>query len=143
MNISVPTNNAARINNNIILNAANYTDYTVTKTGSGASGTWGINVSGSSASCTGNAATATRAALLNELDLRSTNENPSWYMGNYDRSLKAEFKSTSSIGAIGDGTGYHLVLTATRWPDSSGGRPVQFACDNNGIQFRTSASDTT
>ena len=37
----------------------NYTDYTVTKTGSGASGSWGISVTGSSASCTGNAATAT------------------------------------------------------------------------------------
>ena len=59
VNISVPTNNAARINNNIILNAANYTDYTVTKTGGGASGTWGISITGSSASCTGNASTAT------------------------------------------------------------------------------------
>ena len=42
-----------------VLDALNYTDYTVTKTGSGASGTWGINITGSSASCTGNAATAT------------------------------------------------------------------------------------
>lgn len=33
-----------------------------TKTGGGASGSWGINVTGSSASCTGNAATATTAA---------------------------------------------------------------------------------
>lgn len=37
----------------------NYTSYTVTKTGSGASGSWGISITGSSASCTGNAATAT------------------------------------------------------------------------------------
>ena len=36
------------------LNSGNYTDYTVTKTGTGASGTWGINI-------TGNAATATTA----------------------------------------------------------------------------------
>jgi hypothetical protein len=41
------------------LNSVNYTDYTVTKTGTGASGSWGISVTGSSASCTGNAATAT------------------------------------------------------------------------------------
>ena len=33
-----------------LLNSSNYTDYTVTKTGSGASGTWGINVSGSAGS---------------------------------------------------------------------------------------------
>ena len=29
-----------------VLDSSNYTDYTVTKTGSGASGTWGINISG-------------------------------------------------------------------------------------------------
>jgi len=33
-----------------ILTEVNYTDYTVTKTGSGASGTWGINISGSAGS---------------------------------------------------------------------------------------------
>lgn len=37
-----------------ILDSSNYTSYTVTKTGSGASGTWGISI-------TGNAATATKA----------------------------------------------------------------------------------
>lgn len=37
-----------------LLSSGNYTDYTVTKTGSGASGTWGIGISG-------NAATATKA----------------------------------------------------------------------------------
>ena len=42
-----------------ILDSSNYTSYTVTKTGLGASGTWGINVTGSSASCSGNASTAT------------------------------------------------------------------------------------
>lgn len=31
-----------------VLHAGNYTDYTVTKTGSGASGTWGINITGNS-----------------------------------------------------------------------------------------------
>jgi hypothetical protein len=45
-----------------ILHDGNYTDYTVTKTGTGASGTWGISITGSSASCTGNAATATKFA---------------------------------------------------------------------------------
>ena len=37
-----------------ILDSSNYTSYTVTKTGGGASGTWGINI-------TGNASTATKA----------------------------------------------------------------------------------
>ena len=47
-----------------LLDSANYTDYTVTKTGGGASGTWGISITGNAAtasSCTGNAATATVA----------------------------------------------------------------------------------
>lgn len=44
-----------------IIDSSNYTSYTVTKTGSGASGSWGISVTGSSASCTGNAVTATKA----------------------------------------------------------------------------------
>ena len=39
----------------IILDSSNYTSYTVTKTGSGASGTWGISISG-------NASTATKLA---------------------------------------------------------------------------------
>lgn len=47
-----------------ILDSSNYTSYTVTKTGSGASGTWGISISGNAATsskCTGNAASATVA----------------------------------------------------------------------------------
>lgn len=36
------------INTNVALHSGNYTDYTVTKTGGGASGTWEINISGSS-----------------------------------------------------------------------------------------------
>lgn len=41
----------------VLLDSINYTSYTVTKTGSGASGTWGINI-------TGNAATATTASAV-------------------------------------------------------------------------------
>lgn len=47
-----------------ILDSANYGSYTVTKTGGGASGTWGISITGNAATaskCTGNAATATVA----------------------------------------------------------------------------------
>ncbi len=43
-----------------ILDSSNYTSYVPTKTGSGASGTWGISITGSAASCTGNAASATK-----------------------------------------------------------------------------------
>ena len=40
-----------------------------TTTGSGASGTWGISITGSSASCTGNAATATKLATARTISL--------------------------------------------------------------------------
>jgi len=42
--------NHVKINDHIVLNSANYTNYTVTKTGSGASGSWGISITGSAAS---------------------------------------------------------------------------------------------
>lgn len=40
-----------------------------TKTGGGASGSWGISITGSSASCTGNAATATTANNIPTVDV--------------------------------------------------------------------------
>lgn len=43
-----------------VLDSSNYTDWTVTKTGTGASGTWGISI-------TGNAATATKLATARNL----------------------------------------------------------------------------
>jgi hypothetical protein len=46
-----------------LLGTHNYTTYTVGKDGTGATGTWGINVTGSSGSCTGNAATAGSTAV--------------------------------------------------------------------------------
>lgn len=46
------------------LNSSNFTTYVPSLTGTGASGSWGISVTGSSASCTGNAATATTATNL-------------------------------------------------------------------------------
>lgn len=47
-------------NDQNVLHEGNYTDYTVTKTGGGASGTWGIGI-------TGNAGTATRLATARTL----------------------------------------------------------------------------
>ena len=53
--------------NSVILDAGNYTDYTVTKTGSGASGSWGIDITGTAAKATadasGNTITTTYAKL--------------------------------------------------------------------------------
>lgn len=53
------------VNGNQVIHTGNYVSYSPSLTGGGASGTWGINISGSSASCSGNAATATNASQLN------------------------------------------------------------------------------
>lgn len=53
-----PVNHTGALTHNLpsssgtLLNSANYTSYTVTKTGTGASGTWGINITGSAAKLT-------------------------------------------------------------------------------------------
>jgi hypothetical protein len=44
-----------------LLHAGNYNSYAPALNGTGATGSWGISITGSSASCTGNAATATSA----------------------------------------------------------------------------------
>lgn len=54
----------------IVLDANNYTSYAPTKTGSGASGTWGINISG-------NAATASFASSASLLSIHNTVTNTS------------------------------------------------------------------
>ena len=57
----------------VVLDSRNYNNYAPTKTGGGASGTWGINISGNAATatkagtCTGNSATATKLATARSL----------------------------------------------------------------------------
>lgn len=46
LDISVLDNDSLKVNNNIVINAANYTNYTPTKTGVGATGNWNINITG-------------------------------------------------------------------------------------------------
>jgi hypothetical protein len=68
----------------LVLHAGNYTSYAPSLTGSGASGTWGINVTGSSTSCSGNAATATNATTAGRIDSSVRNYSREWIeMPNY------------------------------------------------------------
>ena len=61
-NVSVQGNIYAGTNySDLVLTSANYTSYAPTKTGSGASGTWGINITGSAGSLTSNAGSSTKA----------------------------------------------------------------------------------
>lgn len=74
-----------------VLTHRNYTTYTVTKTGGGASGTWGISI-------TGNAATATKASRLTLV---------SCYNGTTNNDLWSTIK-TSNSSYIGTATVYEV-----------------------------------
>lgn len=92
-------------NSHVIIHAGNYTTYTVTKTGSGATGTWGINI-------TGNAATATK--LKNYYSSRPTTINP---------------------GITGDGSMFHFKCTSSMTDsaiDPGDGHILHFNWDNTG-----------
>jgi hypothetical protein len=47
-----------------VLDSSNYNSYSPTLTGGSASGTWGISITGNSASCTGNAATSSNTSSI-------------------------------------------------------------------------------
>lgn len=81
---------AHRYNNNgtwsawkTLIDSSNYTSYTVTKTGSGASGTWGISISG-------NAATATTASSANSVAWGNVSGKPSTYTPSSHKHSKSQ-----------------------------------------------------
>lgn len=71
-----------------VLDSTNYTNYTVTKTGGGASGTWGISI-------TGNAATATNADTLD--GRQGTSYGIMWGGMNTDTDKEADDTTSTSI----------------------------------------------
>lgn len=80
-----------------MLHNGNYNSYAPSLTGSGASGSWSINVTGSSGSCSGNAATATRA-------------NGNFYIdSNYGRGIVGVYSSTRYQGVYAMGDAYKLA----------------------------------
>ena len=119
---------ALRFKGNVVLHAGNYTTYTVTKTGDGATGTWPIWI-------TGNAATATKLALQ---DTRSVNTAP---FAN-GRGLIYHFKYNTADG-LNDGGTYHSVLQFNQWDESTGGLCKQLALTDGGNMWFRNASSAT
>ena len=100
------------------LNSSNYNSYAPTLTGTGASGSWGISVTGSSASCTGNAATATN--LTGDGSNWSTNGRLTAVVGqlawkNYGNghTIFDASNGTSPAGGAVNNTNSQVVWTAT------------------------------
>ena len=99
-----------------------------TKTGSGASGTWNISISGSSNS----------ANYIESQDTRSINEAPIDMLTGLSIHLK------DSNDGLNDGGTCHAAIHIKDWQDYSGGPFGQMAITgNSNLWFRVSASGTT
>ena len=69
---------------------------------------------------------------LAEIDTRSDNNAPSWYLSNYGESIITEFKTTGTIGVRPILTGGFCNLTTiVSWHDATGGLPVQISTSND------------
>lgn len=110
-----------------LLHTLNYTSYTVTKTGSGASGTWGINITGASGSCTGNAATASNASKVNGHTVNS------------DVPSGAKFTDTNTTYPISyrtiDNNFASKYRTQTKGNTSAGDYISTLRCDTNLVPY--------
>ena len=110
-----------------LLHTLNYTSYTVTKTGTGASGTWGINITGASGSCTGNAATASNASKVNGHTVNS------------DVPSGAKFTDTNTTYPISyrtiDNNFASKYRTQTKGNTSAGDYISTLRCDTNLVPY--------
>lgn len=122
-------------NSYTILDIANYTSYTVKKDGTGAYGTWGINISG-------NASTADTAGVLRNHDTRNNTINPNTYTSG----LRFLFQGTGTNG-LSDGGDFYGLLNIRQWggssDDMSGGYPHQLAFTANGNMWHRIGNSTT
>jgi hypothetical protein len=90
-----------------VLHDGNYNSYAPTLTGTGASGSWGISVTGSSASCTGNSATTTLAT-------KATRANGDFYIDdNYGNTVVGLYSATRLQGVFAMGNSYKLTADGT------------------------------
>ena len=117
---------------NEVIDSSNYTSYTVTKGGSGASGTWGINISGSSASCTGNSATATKLQTARTISLTGSVTGSGTFDGSGNLSIATSTNHSHSqylplAGGTMSGTSF------ITWPDSG-----NWSNNNNNVTFPVS-----
>jgi hypothetical protein len=132
----VPDNNSLLVNDNVVLNAANYNSYAPTLTGGNASGTWSINISGTAAAAssvawnnvsgkpaiafndggtyginvTGNSGTATSSRYVQSPDgTRNPNTTLPTTSG---QSVRFDF---AQAGYVGTGGNYAGVMTYAPW----------------------------
>jgi hypothetical protein len=107
-----------------------------TRTGGDASGSWGISVTGSSGSCSGNAATATTASNSNALFGYGTNNVV------YGTNGAATFDGLSSMNDATQRSGFYLYNNPTGAPDATWTNWLtcngHYSGDRYGFQFSQS-----
>jgi hypothetical protein len=96
---------ALRQGGNQVLHAGNYTSYSPSLGGSGASGTWSINVTGSA----GSASNAGYATYNQILDTRAAQYTPNNY-----QDYRATYEFTDRFTGLGD---WHTAMTLQGWHD--------------------------
>lgn len=130
-----------------ILDSANYIDYTVTKNGLGASGTWGISVTGSSESCTGNAATATKLQTPRTIngtmfDGSSNITTTKWGTGRYISIRDCDSSNTGTPALVDGSSNTSLYMpssarfTGTVGIGSNSGATLKFYSDATTISAK-------
>jgi hypothetical protein len=122
---------------NQVLHAGNYTSYSPSLTGTGASGTWSISISGNAATAT-SATSATTSNAVSVIDTRNTAIGP-----NSGQGVRFDFKLNTQDG-LTDGGNYHGVMTFQQWSDASGGGTRQLGfTDNDNLWIRGSGGGVT
>jgi hypothetical protein len=112
------TASGVRINGNAILNASNFNSYSPTLTGGGASGTWGINITGNAATITNQAnsatITASTSATANTIVLRDSGADI-YSRYSFSSYVNTSDNDESSITRfiIKNGDNYHRSATTT------------------------------
>jgi hypothetical protein len=81
------------VGGNTVLNASNYNSYSPTLGGTGASGTWGISISG-------NSATTSQRAFSSDISASGQGRFTGWYTGNAATGTAAEIGMSSGQGYI-------------------------------------------
>lgn len=117
-----------------VLNANNYTSYTVTKTGGGASGTWGINVSGWSGS-------AGSAGYIYNAGNPSNLNSPSTWSDDGARLVFDNYSGSASNKPVSQDNANSLITLFKTKHGTSGQYTTQLAFPNTReIYFRTSSA---
>ena len=117
-----------------LLDSVNYTSYTVTKTGGGASGTWNINING-------NASSATNADTLDGYHESSFLRYSGWWPGSSGQNINDASGMVFAYSDHGLPGSWGVVTTFEASKDSSYRHQIYGDGWNNEMYFRTCSSD--